>query len=122
MIDRNATRKILSGCSHSQPVLVPCMDCTERALQVWEGRIREDAKHALNDERRELESILTRTKDDLTKAQDVQASLRTLIVKLEKSNAELRDLVKAAKTEIAGMRAQLHAEQAVRVRPLIVCE
>lgn len=114
MIDaKDMTRKTIGGCAHSAKIIVPCADCTERNLRDWEKAVRSDEKNLMRDEWNRMREI-TDTSEREVKAMRVTLDrLKLVVTTLEQANARLRDQLKVANEEISGMRAQLHAEQAV---------
>lgn len=114
MIDaKDMARKATAGCSHSVKVIVPCADCTERNLRDWEKAVRADEKNLLRDEWNRMKEVTDASEREVKAMRGTFDRLKLAVTSLEQTNARLRDQLKVANEEIAGMRAQLHAEQAV---------
>lgn len=114
MIDaKDMARKATAGCSHSVKVIVPCADCTEANLRNWERAVRDDEKSMIRDEWNRMKGVTEASEREVKAMKVTLDRLKMVVTTLEQANSRLRDQLKAANEEISGMRAQLHAEQAV---------
>lgn len=111
------TRKVMSPCGHSVPILIPCTDCVRNTLERWEDGIRKECAKQASERYHEIEETSVKDADTLRQA---NRKLTNTIATLQSENAGLRVSLKDATESIDNMRAQLHADSAVRTLKKIV--
>lgn len=118
-MNKQVVANVQKACSHSVPVLVPCAECVEKSLAFWEKRIREECRYELSDELKQAKDAAFKATQKLDGLQKTNDRLAGLVTRLESDKQVLQSALREAKEQIAGMRAQLHAEQASRSMPMV---
>lgn len=113
-------RKLGTDCSHTLPIVVSCIECMQLALGKLEARVREDHGRSISDEVKQLRETLGRARAENVKLQETNDGLVTVATRAQKDAARLSEDLRSAKDAIGSLKAQLHAEQAVRNHPRIV--
>lgn len=115
MIDaRDVARKILAGCGHIAPVILPCKQCIEAQIQAWEVGVRQDCKVALADEWKRIEAAIEKSKKDLETANAEMVRLKSIATTLTSINESLKSKLVLTSREVAELRVMLKAEQTAK--------
>ena len=114
MLSKVVAGKVIGGCSHTTPIFVPCRECVEKQLENWEQRIRDEERKAKTDEMKQSIETAADCMKLVERMQNDQAEMKETISGLHSTIQKLRGLLDDAKNDAAGLRAQLHANQAVK--------
>jgi hypothetical protein len=115
MLDaKDVARKIVSGCGHTATVVVPCAGCIEGQMHAWEASVRDNAKAEFREEWARLTTEAAKDREAAARVATKNEELHALNVRLREVNARGFEELKAARREIDNLKAQLHAEQAMK--------
>lgn len=106
--------RVMNGCSHREPVVVPCNECVEKRLVWWENSIREEQKRLMTDEMKKAQEDAAAWKVIVDRVQrDMEAGAKVL-ADLQADNKRLTTMLRDSKREADDLRSRLHAEQAAQ--------
>jgi len=115
MIDaKDVARKIVNGCGHIQPIIVPCQGCIESHMAAWEVGIKDAAKQEFISEWRRLSDDLDKANAEVMRVKQYNERLVNTLTDAQNHITGLKNQLSAAQVELSGLKAQLHAEQAVK--------
>jgi hypothetical protein len=114
MSANDLTRKMLTGCGHTQAIIVPHDECVAAQLAQWEAAIRLDcARVHAREHRQSIDDNNAATelaKQEVEKLTRKADALSIRVTTLNESNALLRAELRAALAEIDDLSARLKAE------------
>lgn len=111
---KDLARKMLTGCGHTQAIIVPHDECVEAKLTQWEAAIRLDCARVMANEHRQAiddnRAATEKAKQEVEKLnRKIESSDRSMAV-LREINSQLGDRLRIALAEIDDLRARLSAE------------
>lgn len=112
-LSKRIAGRVTGACSHTVPVLVPCVECVEKQLDGWEQRIRDESMKALTDDMKNAKVDAARWKAEVAKVKESNEDLIKRMDDLRRRNESLATMLKDSVKQAEDLRAQLHAEQAV---------
>lgn len=106
--------RIVSGCGHSAPILIPCADCVEAQMKKWEQSVRDDFKYQMRVEWEQMTLRVSAAEKAAAESKEALSRANSNIITLQEANRVLSERLREAKKDVAEARTQLHAEQAVK--------
>lgn len=122
MIDKGWARKLVGGCSHSIPVVVPCDDCAAARIERWRSGMIEEFKREMKNELEAQGKLVADRVAAAEKTEKTNERLLALVRQLESANEELVRRLAATRKDLDEATARLAAADKVRSIRQVVYE
>ena len=107
-------KKLVDGCSHSVPIIVPCHDCVKARIDKILTQRATDITSALRDERQALEKSVLEAQVKAARAEKECEALRARLQSMQTERSKMETSVRKLEQMLTDERLRLSTEQSLR--------